>query len=102
MKKITTILLFLVCLNFNAQELNLSDHLPVSTKVTKGVLKNGLTYYIYPTDVTKDAASYYIIQNVGSVLENEDQQGLAHFLEHMAFNGTENFEGKGFLTRYKK
>ena len=102
MKKITTILLFLVCLNFNAQELNLRDHLPVSTKVTKGVLKNGLTYYIYPTDVTKDAASYYIIQNVGSVLENDDQQGLAHFLEHMAFNGTENFEGKGVLNTLQK
>lgn len=102
MKKITSVLLFLVCLSFTAQEVNLNNPLPISTKVKKGVLSNGLTYYIYPTDVTKDAASYYIIQNVGSVLENEDQQGLAHFLEHMAFNGTENFEGKGVLNTLQK
>lgn len=102
MKKITSVLLFLVGLNLTAQQVNLNQPLPVSTTVKKGVLSNGLTYYIYPTDVTKDAASYYIIQNVGSVLENEDQQGLAHFLEHMAFNGTENFEGKGVLNTLQK
>lgn len=102
MKKITTVLLFLLSLTLTAQQLDLNSPLPLSTKVKKGVLKNGLTYYIYPTDVVKDAASYYIIQNVGSVLENEDQQGLAHFLEHMAFNGTENFEGKGVLNTLQK
>lgn len=102
MNKAITILLFLFCLSLTAQELDLNEKLPVSTKVKKGVLKNGLTYYIHPTDVTKNAASYYIIQNVGSVLENEDQQGLAHFLEHMAFNGTENFEGKGVLNTLQK
>ncbi|WP_405609138.1 M16 family metallopeptidase [Polaribacter sp. Asnod1-A03] len=68
----------------------------------KGILPNGLTYYIYKTDVVKDAASYYIIQNVGSVLEHEDQQGLAHFLEHMAFNGTENFPDKGITDKLEK
>ncbi|WP_225312610.1 M16 family metallopeptidase [Pseudotamlana haliotis] len=85
-----------------SQELNLNAPIPASTKVKKGVLPNGLTYYIYNTDVTKNAASYYIIQNVGSILENDDQQGLAHFLEHMAFNGTENFEGKGVLNTLQK
>src|SRR5690606_16486213 len=55
------------------------------------------TYYIKNTDVTQGVASYYIIQNVGSILENDNQRGLAHFLEHMAFNGTKNFEGKGIL-----
>src|SRR5690606_38666307 len=55
------------------------------------------TYYIKNTDVTQGVASYYIIQNVGSILENDNQRGLAHFLEHMAFNGTRNFEGKGIL-----
>src|SRR5690606_33291898 len=55
------------------------------------------TYYIKNTDVTQGVASFYIIQNVGSILENEDQRGLAHFLEHMAFNGTKNFESKGIL-----
>lgn len=102
MKKVIFFILFLMTGNFVAQELDLDKSLPISTKVKKGVLKNGLTYYIYKTDVIKNAASYYIIQNVGSVLENEDQQGLAHFLEHMAFNGTENFKGKGVLNTLQK
>lgn len=71
--------------------------LPLDTSIRKGVLENGMTYYLHNTDVTKDVASYYIIQNVGSILENDEQQGLAHFLEHMAFNGTETFPGKGIL-----
>ena len=85
-----------------AQSLNYNDKLPVDTSIRKGVLPNGLTYYIKNTDVVKDAASYYIIQNVGSILENDDQQGLAHFLEHMAFNGTKNFKGKGILNTLQK
>lgn len=85
-----------------AQTLNLSDPLPEDQRVRKGVLENGMTYYIYHSDVTQNAASYYIIQNVGSVLENDNQKGLAHFLEHMAFNGTENFEGKGILNTLEK
>lgn len=102
MKNIIAYLFVLFCFIGHAQELDLNSQLPTNTTVKKGVLQNGLTYYIYPTDVTKDAASYYIIQNVGSVLENEDQQGLAHFLEHMAFNGTENFAGKGVLNTLQK
>ncbi|WP_235841739.1 M16 family metallopeptidase [Confluentibacter sediminis] len=61
-----------------------------------------MTYYIKNTNVVKGAASYYIIQNVGSILENEEQRGLAHFLEHMAFNGTERFPGKGILNTLQK
>lgn len=87
---------------FNAQSLDLNAKLPVDERVKKGVLPNGMTYYIKSTDVVKDAASYYIIQNVGSILENDDQQGLAHFLEHMAFNGTQNFPGKGILNTLQK
>ncbi|WP_067150139.1 M16 family metallopeptidase [Pseudotamlana agarivorans] len=96
--------LFLVAVSFNAtaQTLNLNEPLSTNSKIKKGVLPNGLTYYISSTDVTKDAASYYIIQNVGSVLENDDQQGLAHFLEHMAFNGTKHFEGKEVLNTLQK
>ncbi|MDO6761622.1 insulinase family protein [Tamlana sp. 2_MG-2023] len=103
MKRILLLLVaFVVCLNTTAQSLDLSQPLSTNSKIKKGVLPNGLTYYIYSTDVTKEAASYYIIQNVGSVLENDDQQGLAHFLEHMAFNGTKNFEGKGILNTLQK
>lgn len=85
-----------------AQSLNYNEKLPVDKSIRKGVLPNGLTYYIKSTDVVKDAASYYIIQNVGSILEDDNQQGLAHFLEHMAFNGTKNFKGKGILNTLQK
>tara|TARA_B100000768_G_scaffold68733_1_gene66184 strand:- start:1684 stop:4488 length:2805 start_codon:yes stop_codon:yes gene_type:complete len=98
MKKI---LLVTLCIAFNyiasAQKNILEMPLPVDQTIKKGVLENGLTYYIHDTKVTKDVASYYIIQNVGSVLEKDNQQGLAHFLEHMAFNGTRDFPGKGIL-----
>ncbi len=84
------------------QSLNYESPLPVDQTIKKGVLPNGMTYYIKSTDVVKGAASYYIIQNVGSILENEDQRGLAHFLEHMAFNGTKHFPGKGILNTLQK
>ncbi|MEO8773665.1 MAG: insulinase family protein [Gelidibacter sp.] len=102
MKKFTILFSFLLSIGMMAQNTNLNDPLPENERVTKGVLPNGLTYYIYKTEVVKDAASYYIIQNVGSVLENDDQQGLAHFLEHMAFNGTDNFPDKGVLNTLQK
>ncbi|WP_281631581.1 M16 family metallopeptidase [Flavobacterium luteolum] len=86
----------------NAQDYKESDPLPVDQSIIKGVLPNGMTYYIKRTEVVKGAASYYIIQNVGSILENDEQQGLAHFLEHMAFNGTESFPGKGILNTLQK
>jgi zinc protease len=85
-----------------AQTLNLDMPLPEEQSIKKGVLDNGLTYYIHDTKVTKDVASYYIIQNVGSVLEKDNQQGLAHFLEHMAFNGTRDFPGKGILNKMQE
>lgn len=100
MKKILALLCFMLALNASAQDLGAP--IPVDNSIKKGVLPNGLTYYIKSTKVVKDAASYYIIQNVGSILENDDQQGLAHFLEHMAFNGTENFKGKEMLNTFQE
>jgi zinc protease len=98
--------LWALCVAFNvnafAQELNAEQPLPQDESIKKGVLDNGMTYYIHNTSVTKDVASYYIIQNVGSVLEKDNQQGLAHFLEHMAFNGTRDFPGKGILNKMQK
>lgn len=85
------------CAQIVAQSINGTNPLPETSQIRKGTLPNGMTYYLGKTDVVKGVASYYIIQNVGSVLEEENQQGLAHFLEHMAFNGTEHFEGKGIL-----
>lgn len=60
-----------------------------------GKLENGLTYYIRHNAKEPGIADFYIAQRVGSILEEPRQRGLAHFLEHMAFNGTTNFRGDG-------
>lgn len=65
--------------------------LPVDKAVLIGRLPNGLTYYIRKNTEPKNRAELYLVNKVGSVLENDDQQGLAHFTEHMAFNGTRDF-----------
>lgn len=71
--------------------------LPVDKEVRIGKLPNGLTYYIRHNNYPKGQADFYIAQKVGSVLENDEQRGLAHFLEHMCFNGTTNFPGKNLI-----
>lgn len=67
------------------------------TAVLTGRLPNGLTYIIRHNELPKHTAEFYIAQKVGAILEEDDQDGLAHFLEHMAFNGTKNFPGKGII-----
>lgn len=62
-----------------------------------GHLDNGLTYYIRNNKTPENRADFYIVQRVGAILEEDNQNGLAHFLEHMAFNGTKNFPGKGII-----
>ena len=71
--------------------------LPMDSAVVSGTLDNGLTYYIRHNENPKGQADFYIAQKVGSILEEEHQRGLAHFLEHMCFNGTENFPGKNLI-----
>lgn len=66
---------------------------PMDPNVRVGKLDNGLTYYIRHNEKPAQRADFYIAQKVGSVLEEESQRGLAHFLEHMAFNGTTNLPG---------
>ena len=68
--------------------------LPQDPDVRTGKLKNGMTYYIRHNAKEAGLADFYIAQRVGSILEEPRQRGLAHFLEHMAFNGTKNFPGK--------
>jgi zinc protease len=75
---------------------------PIDPAIRIGKLENGLTYYIRHNEEPKERASFYIIQNVGAILEEDDQNGLAHFLEHMAFNGTQNFPGKGIINTLEK
>jgi zinc protease len=74
---------------------------PIDPKVRFGKLDNGLTYYIRNNQKPKERAEFYIAQNVGAILENDDQNGLAHFLEHMAFNGTKNFPGKKIIEYFE-
>lgn len=71
--------------------------IPVDPAVRIGKLDNGLTYYIRHNEEPKGQANFYIAQKVGSILEEESQRGLAHFLEHMCFNGTQNFPGNGVI-----
>jgi zinc protease len=78
---------------------HLDKELPVDPSVTIGTLDNGLRYYIRENRKPENRAELRLVVNAGSVLEEEDQRGLAHFVEHMAFNGTKNFE-KNALVRY--
>ena len=67
--------------------------LPVDPNVRIGKLDNGLTYYIRKNDQPANRVEFHIAQKVGSIQEEPQQRGLAHFLEHMCFNGTKNFPG---------
>ena len=75
--------------------------LPVDSAVRVGKLENGLTYYIRHNEYPKQRAEFHIAQAVGATMEEDHQNGLAHFLEHMAFNGTEHFEGKGIIEYFE-
>jgi zinc protease len=74
------------------EQQSLSEPVPFDPQATVGTLSNGLIYYIRQNSRPENRAELRLVVNAGSVLEDEDQRGLAHFLEHMAFNGTENFE----------
>ncbi|WP_421879055.1 M16 family metallopeptidase [Marinoscillum sp.] len=105
MKKLLTLTLScIVALTTLAQEKDisgqmLSSPIPNDPAVKIGQLENGLTYYIRKNDKPEDKVEFRLVINAGSILENEDQQGLAHFVEHMAFNGSENFQ-KNELVNY--
>ncbi|MFN6227165.1 MAG: insulinase family protein, partial [Bacteroidota bacterium] len=74
-----------------AQDKN-NQPLPQDLGVLKGKLENGLTYYIRSNKKPEKKVELRLIVNVGSIVEDNDQQGLAHMAEHMAFNGTRNFK----------
>ena len=75
--------------------------LPIDSAVRVGKLENGLTYYIRHNEYPKNRAEFHIAQAVGAILEEDHQNGLAHFLEHMAFNGTKHFAGKGIIEYFE-
>jgi zinc protease len=96
MKKITTLvagLMLGLCSNFAtmAQEDLSKMPLPMDPRVKTGILPNGLKYYIMKNAEPKNRAQLRLMVKAGSVLETDEQQGLAHFMEHMNFNGTKNF-----------
>ena len=76
----------------------LDETVPMDEAYRKGTLPNGLTYYIRHNAWPEKRAFFYIAQKVGSLQEDDDQRGLAHFLEHMCFNGTKNFPGNQLKT----
>jgi zinc protease len=92
----------ILLLSFHTAFPQFKTTIPLDKNVTTGKLKNGLTYYILHNEEPKDRASFYFVQNVGAILEDDNQNGLAHFLEHMAFNGTEHFKGKGIIKMLEK
>lgn len=96
-KKVLSIAMFLTGILCMSAQMPQLTPLPLNPKVKSGVLPNGLSYYIMHNEEPKERANFYIAQKVGSTLETEDQLGLAHFLEHMAFNGTKNYPGKNML-----
>ena len=92
--------LLLLCLLFVAGMVHAQMELPsipTDTAVRIGKLPNGLTYYIRYNNWPEHRANFYIAQKVGSIQEDESQRGLAHFLEHMCFNGTDNFKGNDLI-----
>ena len=94
--------LSLVALVISVASISAQDpmaQLPLDPEVRVGQLENGMTYYIRHNEKPKGQASFYIYHDVGAIQEADDQQGLAHFLEHMAFNGTKNLPGKSMIER---
>lgn len=97
LKKILTVtLMILAAVTVNAQQPQIQS-LPLNPDVKHGTLPNGMQYFIMHNELPKERANFYIAQKVGSTLETQEQLGLAHFLEHMAFNGTKNYPGKNML-----
>lgn len=91
MKYYILLLVFMfTCTRTHCQSSQISPKLNIKT----GILDNGLTYYLYNNESSRGHADLYLMQDVGSILEEDSQDGLAHFLEHMCFKGTESFPGR--------
>lgn len=100
MKKVLlNIVLLCAAMMVSAQDA--PEKLPMDPDVRYGKLDNGLTYYIRHNEQPKQRCEFHIAQAVGAILEEDHQNGLAHFLEHMAFNGTQHFPGKGIINYFE-
>jgi len=94
---IPILLIFAIAPWTMGQQYDLRQMPPLDPKVRTGVLENGMRYFIRANKMPEKRGEFFIAHNVGAILEDDDQNGLAHFTEHMAFNGTENFPKKGIL-----
>jgi zinc protease len=101
-KVIPRILLFSLFSGHLAIGQVLSQALPLDSAVKMGKLDNGFTYFIRRNTEPKNRATLYLVNKVGSVLENDDQQGLAHFMEHMSFNGTKHYPKNELVSYLQK
>ena len=99
MKKLVAFIMIFSCvwMTFAQKDLNLNDPIKADPNVTIGKLENGLTYYIRKNGYPKDRVEFRLAVNAGSNQETDEQQGLAHFTEHMAFNGIEGFPGNSMV-----
>lgn len=95
----TFILLLLIFFphEINAQKYNLNSFPPYDPNVKTGILPNGMKYFIRANNLPENRAEFYLANNIGAIQEEDDQDGLAHFTEHMAFNGTKNFPKKSLI-----
>jgi zinc protease len=96
--KLILITVFIISSTYS-QKFDLDEKVPFDSKIKSGVLDNGLKYFIRENIKPSNRAELRLVLDAGSILEDEDQQGLAHFVEHMAFNGSENFK-KNELVNY--
>ena len=95
---LSLVALFIGIASISAQDPS-EMQLPLDPEVRVGKLDNGMTYFIRHNEKPKGQASFYIYHDVGAIQEDDDQQGLAHFLEHMAFNGTKNLPDKQLIEK---
>lgn len=103
MKKLVLFVVALVAtISATAQQNPMMEPIAPDKDVRIGRLENGMTYYIRHNEKPKNMADFWILYNVGAIQEEDDQQGLAHFLEHMAFNGTKNLPGKQVIEYSEK
>lgn len=86
------LVLFILATQIAFSQVKLTDPLPIAPEIKKGTLANGLTYYIRKNEKPEKKVELRLVIKAGSILEDDDQQGLAHFTEHMAFNGSKNFK----------
>ncbi|MEO7976053.1 insulinase family protein [Flavobacterium sp.] len=100
--KIKLFLAYFIMLGLTQVSAQFKTTIPLRKDVVHGTLNNGMHYFILHNEWPKERADFYFVQNVGAILEDDNQNGLAHFLEHMAFNGTEHFKGKAMINMLAK